>query len=50
MERDKDSFPRGARMTESMWQSGIKVLTGLKTVKNPPPEREGEFWTNKFLQ
>jgi ABC-type nitrate/sulfonate/bicarbonate transport system substrate-binding protein len=50
MERDKDSFPQGARMTETMWHNGIVVSSALKTIKNSPPEREGEFWTNKFLQ
>jgi NitT/TauT family transport system substrate-binding protein len=49
LERDKDTFPKGARMTETMWENGIKITSAMNTVKNIPPTTEGEFWTNKFL-
>lgn len=49
MERDKDAFPKGARMTAKMWENGVKITSAMNTVKNPPPTAEGPFWTNKFL-
>jgi NitT/TauT family transport system substrate-binding protein len=49
MQRDKDTFPPGARMTESMWANALEVARRLKTVKDLPPVSEGAFWTNKYL-
>lgn len=49
LERDKGIFPKGARMTEKMWENGIKVASAMNIAKNQPPTAEGEFWTNKFL-
>jgi ABC-type nitrate/sulfonate/bicarbonate transport system substrate-binding protein len=49
MQRDRDSYPRGALMTESMWENGINAAKSMRTVKNTPSAGEGEFWTNGFL-
>ena len=49
MERDRSAFPRGGRMTQSMWENAIKAATNMRTVKIAPAATEGEFWTNKFL-
>jgi len=49
MERDRSTFPRGALMSQSMWENGIKVAKNMRTVKTTPAAAEGEIWTNKFL-
>jgi ABC-type nitrate/sulfonate/bicarbonate transport system substrate-binding protein len=49
MERDRSTFPRGGRMTSSMWENAIKVAKNMRTVKTTPTAAEGELWTNKFL-
>jgi ABC-type nitrate/sulfonate/bicarbonate transport system substrate-binding protein len=49
MERDRSTFPRGGRMTASMWENAIKAATSMRVVKSAPPAAEGELWTNKFL-
>ena len=49
MERDRATYPRGALMSESMWENGIKVAKNMRTVKITPQAAEGEIWTNKFL-
>ena len=49
MERDRSTYPRGALMSESMWENGIKVAKNMRTVKITPAAAEGEIWTNKFL-
>jgi len=49
MERDRSTFPRGALMTQSMWENAIAAAKSTRTVKNTPPATEGEVWTNKFL-
>jgi NitT/TauT family transport system substrate-binding protein len=49
MERDRDTFPRGGRMTQSMWENAIKAAKNMRTVKITPTATEGELWTNKFL-
>jgi NitT/TauT family transport system substrate-binding protein len=49
LERAKDSYPRGGRMTTAMWQNNIKVAVDLKMISTALPTREGEMWTNKFL-
>ena len=49
MRRDRSTFPRGGRMSESMWRNAIKVASNMKTVKTVPSTQEGELWTNKFL-
>lgn len=49
LERDKDSYPRGCRMTPAMWENNIKVSMEVKMIPSALPTREGELWTNKFL-
>lgn len=49
MGRDRASFPRGALMTQAMWDNAVQMAKGMRTVKTTPPAGEGEFWTNKFL-
>lgn len=49
MERDRTTFPRGALMSEAMWENGIKVAKNMRTVKVTPGPADGEIWTNKFL-
>ena len=49
LERDKDSFPRGGRMTQAMWDNNVKVSVEAKLVSSAPSTAEGEMWTNKFL-
>jgi NitT/TauT family transport system substrate-binding protein len=49
MERDRGTYPRGAMMTESMWENAIKAAKSMRTVKTTPAAAEGEVWTNKFL-
>jgi NitT/TauT family transport system substrate-binding protein len=49
MERDRGTFPRGGRMTASMWENAIKAAKSMRAVKTPATAAEGELWTNKFL-
>ena len=49
LQRARDSYPRGGRMTTAMWENNIKVAVDLKMVSSAGPSREGELWTNKFL-
>ena len=49
LERARDSYPRGGRMTTTMWENNIKVAVELKMISSAIPSREGELWTNKFL-
>jgi NitT/TauT family transport system substrate-binding protein len=49
LERAKDSYPRGGRMTVKMWENAVKVAVDLKMISAPVPTQEGEMWTNKFL-
>jgi ABC-type nitrate/sulfonate/bicarbonate transport system substrate-binding protein len=49
LERDRDSYPPGCRMTASMWENNIKVAVDTKMISAPLATREGELWTNKFL-
>ena len=49
LERAKDSYPRGGRMTAKMWENNVKVAVDLKMISKPLPTAEGEMWTNKFL-
>jgi NitT/TauT family transport system substrate-binding protein len=48
LERARDSYPRGGRMTPKMWENNIKVAVDLKMISTALPTREGEMWTNKF--
>ena len=48
LERARDSYPRGGRMTATMWENNIKVAVDLKMISTALPTREGEMWTNKF--
>jgi ABC-type nitrate/sulfonate/bicarbonate transport system substrate-binding protein len=49
LERDRDSYPRGCRMTTTMWENNIKVALETKMISAALPTREGELWTNRFL-
>ena len=49
LERAKDSYPRGGRMTTKMWENNVKVAVDLKMISKTLPTTEGEMWTNKFL-
>jgi ABC-type nitrate/sulfonate/bicarbonate transport system substrate-binding protein len=49
LERDRDAYPRGCRMTTAMWENNIKVAVDTKMIAAPLPTQEGELWTNKFL-
>jgi NitT/TauT family transport system substrate-binding protein len=49
MERARDAYPRGGRMTERMWENNIKVALALKMIPAAVSAKEGEIWTNKFL-
>jgi ABC-type nitrate/sulfonate/bicarbonate transport system substrate-binding protein len=49
LERDRDSYPRGCRMTAAMWENNIKVAVDTKMISAPLPTGEGQLWTNKFL-
>lgn len=49
LERDKDSFPRGGRMTQAMWDNNVKVSVESKLIPSAFSTAEGEMWTNKFL-
>ncbi len=49
LQRDRDSYPQGARMTERMWSNLIKVASDTKMISSAIPSTEGVLWTNKFL-
>jgi len=49
MERARDGYPKGGRMTTKMWENNIKVALALKMIPAAAPAKEGELWTNKFL-
>jgi NitT/TauT family transport system substrate-binding protein len=48
LERARNSYPGGGRMTKIMWENNIKVAVDLKMISKPLPTAEGELWTNKF--
>jgi len=49
LRRDKDNFPRGARMSHEMWRNNVKIAQDLKLITTNVPADEGVLWTNKFL-
>lgn len=49
LERDRDAYPRGCRMTAAMWENNIKVAIDTKMIAAPLPTQEGQLWTNRFL-
>jgi NitT/TauT family transport system substrate-binding protein len=49
LERDRDAYPKGCRMTAKMWENNIKVALDTKMITKPLPAEEGQLWTNKFL-
>jgi NitT/TauT family transport system substrate-binding protein len=49
LERDRDAYPKGCRMTSTMWENNIKVALDTKMITKPLPAQEGQLWTNKFL-
>jgi NitT/TauT family transport system substrate-binding protein len=49
LERDRDSYPRGCRMTRAMWENNIKVAVDTKMITAALPTAEGELWTNRFV-
>ena len=48
LERARDSYPRGGKMTVKGWENNIKVALALKMIPSAVPSKEGELWTNKF--
>jgi NitT/TauT family transport system substrate-binding protein len=49
LERDRDTYPPGCRMTRLMWENNIKVALDVRMIATPLPTQEGELWTNRFL-
>lgn len=49
LERDRDAYPRGCRMTPLMWENSIKIALEVRMITTPLPTQEGELWTNRFL-
>jgi hypothetical protein len=49
LERARNGYPKGGRMTVKMWENNIKVALALKMITSAVPSKEGELWTNKFL-
>jgi NitT/TauT family transport system substrate-binding protein len=49
LERDRESYPRGARMSVTMWENITKVALEAKMIARSLPTQEGELWTNKYL-
>ncbi len=49
LERDRDAYPPGCRMTAAMWENNIKVALDTRMIAAPLPTQEGQLWTNKFL-
>jgi NitT/TauT family transport system substrate-binding protein len=49
LERARDGYPRGGRMTAAMWDNNIKVAVDTKMISTPVSSKEGDLWTNKFL-
>jgi NitT/TauT family transport system substrate-binding protein len=49
LERDRDAYPRGCRMTAAMWENNVKVSLETKMIAQPLPTQEGQLWSNKFL-
>jgi NitT/TauT family transport system substrate-binding protein len=49
LERDKEAFPRGGRMTKAMWDNNVKVSVEAKLISSAPSTEDGGMWTNKFL-
>jgi hypothetical protein len=49
LERDRDAYPRGCRMTAAMWENNIKVSLETKMITDPLPTQEGQLWSNRFL-
>ncbi len=49
MDRDRNTFPPGGRMTQAMWENAILAAKSMRTVKSTPVATEGEVWTNQFL-
>jgi ABC-type nitrate/sulfonate/bicarbonate transport system substrate-binding protein len=50
LERARDGYPRGGRMTKKMWENNIKVALALNMIPAAIPASEGELWTNKYLR
>jgi ABC-type nitrate/sulfonate/bicarbonate transport system substrate-binding protein len=48
LQRDRDTFPRGARMTAAMWQNNLTVALATKMIAAPISADEGVLWTNRF--
>ena len=49
LERDRQSYPRGGRMSVAMWENITKVAFEAKMITSSLPTQEGELWTNRFL-
>lgn len=49
LERDRDGYPRGCRMTQKMWENNVAVSVEAKMISSPLPTQEGELWTNRYI-
>lgn len=49
LERDRDLYPHGCRMTAAMWENNVKVSLETKMIAKPLPTQEGKIWSNRFL-
>src|SRR5262245_29962404 len=49
LERARDSYPRGGRMTTTMGDNNIKGGVGLKVISSARPSRGGGLLTDPFL-
>jgi NitT/TauT family transport system substrate-binding protein len=49
LERDREIYPKGCRMSVAMWENVSKVAVELKMLPAALPTKEGEVWTNRFL-
>jgi NitT/TauT family transport system substrate-binding protein len=47
--RDRESYPRSGRMTETMWKNNIELSTTVGMIPSALPAEEGTLWTNKFV-
>ena len=48
LDRDKNAYPRGAKMTAAMWKNNVDVAVTTKMIASHPSADEGVMWTNKF--
>ena len=49
LERGRNGYPRGGRMTAAMWDNNIKVAVDTRMIASAISAKEGELWTNRFV-